>query len=47
MLLAVGTGLLTARLIEVDGPPPGGRIETLIEKAPVDWMSAAVIWAVS
>lgn len=47
MVLITGTGLFTARSTELELPPPGAGLNTVIGNAPVDCMSAAVIWAVS
>ena len=46
-LVSTGMGLLTVKSTARDVPPPGAGLKTLIEKAPVEWISAAVICAAS
>jgi len=47
MVVTVGTGLLTARSLELEIPPPGNGLKTVIGNVPVATTSAAVIWAVN
>ena len=47
IVLKVGTGLLTDKGRDVDVPPPGVGLNTVIGKLPPAATSAAVIWAVN
>lgn len=47
MLVTVGTGLLTARSLALEIPPPGSGLKTVMGKAPVARISAALICAVN
>lgn len=47
MLVAVGRGLLTVRLLALEVPPPGSGLKTVMNRVPAVAMSAAVICAVN
>jgi hypothetical protein len=47
MVVSVGTRLLIVRLVELETPPPGVGLETVIGKMPATVSSAAVIAAVN